>query len=315
VATSLLVGCKKKDFPQGSGGLPDLLTECDCDTIPPFSGWSPSGTYPTISDSTRYLSPKFNPNNDNEIIFFDSDVYGNNGGIYKFNLQTNLKTAIYTGVPISSNITWSSKDWIIFQKNTNFNLYKIKSNGDSLTQLTFQSEFFHPNWNFDGTKFIAYLKNTNKTMVLNEYGTVVDTIENWLGGGDWQHPLYVLTRLLNSTVVVMNIESKNIFKEINLESPNALSTLGWATDDKIIYGDTTGMFTYWINNGIKQKMRNFCNASYYASMTRNSSSTKLAFCKVEQKLIDINGEEYLLVDSKLVIMNTDGSNEQEIIIP
>jgi hypothetical protein len=152
-------------------------------------------------------------------------------------------------------------------------------------------------------------------MVLDENGTVLDTIENFWGGGDWQHPQYYAGQPQSTHLVIMDVESKNIIREITNQLPNTFSALSWATDDKIIYGDTTGLFTLWINNGIKQKMRNYCNAYSYRGIARNSSSTKIVSNKLVQKLIDVDGEQVLHQDVRLVIMNTDGSNEQEIVIP
>jgi len=284
-------------------------------SIPPFSGWSPSGTYPSIDDSTKYYSPQFNPNNDNEIAFFDRD-YGNELGIYKLNLLTNIKTPILIGVSMNAFFSWSKKDWIIFQKNTDFNIYKIKSNGDSITQLTFNGIFHGPRWNNDGTKFMATCSSDNiGNRVFDQNGNVIDTIPGWYGSGDWKHPQYIVGLPLDLNLSVMNVESGLVKSEINNENSNHFSVFGWATDNKIVYGDRTGLHTYWINNGIKQKMRNYCNAVSYISMTRNSTSTKLVFSKLEAKLVEIEGVEYEYQDAKLVIMNTDGSNEQEIIVP
>jgi len=285
-------------------------------SIPPFSGWSPSGTYPSIVDSISYLNPEFNPNNDNEIAFFLQDVYGNQGGLYKLNLTSNIKTPILVGTPMGSGFSWSKKDRIIFQKNTDFNIYKIKSNGDSITQLTFNGTFHNPKWNFDGTKFLATSSSDNiGTRVLNINGVVMDTLVGYHGSGSWQHPQYLLGLSPMNKLRIMNVETGLILKELVNEYPNTFSTFGWATNDKIIYRDYTGLYTYWINSGIKQKMRNFCNAIGYRPMSRNSTSTKIVFTKVENELVVIDGVEYLHNQLKIFTMNTDGSNEQEIIVP
>lgn len=76
-------------------------------------------------------------------------------------------------VPVANSTRWSPKgDWIVFHSSAQ--IYKIKTNGDSLTQLTFSGRNFFPNWSPNGSK-IAYWKSTpvdsNGVWIMNADGS------------------------------------------------------------------------------------------------------------------------------------------------
>lgn len=135
-----------------------------------------------------YRNPIFNPNNENEIIYQRID-YENPAlpkkATWKYNFCTNetnhLTDKAFYG------LDWSSKDWVIF---TSYDqqLYKIKSNGDSLTQLT-DNAFFnsHAKWNNQGTAYL-YRQSTSPLMGLlisDEFGNIQDTLEELKSIHSW----------------------------------------------------------------------------------------------------------------------------------
>lgn len=77
-------------------------------------------------------------------------------GLYLIEPEGENKRLLLAGFTHSPD--WSpSSNWIVFEQGTQ--IYKIKANGDSLTQLTFQGRNFFPSWSPDG-QWIAY-DNTN----------------------------------------------------------------------------------------------------------------------------------------------------------
>lgn len=73
-------------------------------------------------------------------------------GLYILNTFTKSLTYLGGGA-LAEDPDWSPKgDWIAFESSAR--IYKIKTNGDSLTQLTFSGTNFFPNWSRDANKIV-----------------------------------------------------------------------------------------------------------------------------------------------------------------
>ncbi len=102
---------------------------------------------------TVYNTPRFNPANANEIVYVKGITSANKSYVAKRNLNTGQETQIISDV--WSKPDWSVKDWIVFNHADN-QVWKIKSNGDSLTLLTTNmQEGFDALWSPDGNKIAA----------------------------------------------------------------------------------------------------------------------------------------------------------------
>lgn len=150
-----------------------------------------------------YLHPAINPNNPYEFTFIRANIDDQqNNGTYVFNMCT--KELTFLNVQ-GSNMDWSVKDWIIYIGNDN-QLYKIKSNGDSLTQLTNNGSFnYNPKWNPNGTKFIyqdVTVPNGWYTLA-NEDGSVDRIVEHKLGVSAW---------LNNEEIIYSNVGNNQLRK-------------------------------------------------------------------------------------------------------
>lgn len=138
---------------------------------PEYNGWKaifpqylriPQGISPINSDNLLYLRK----NQDTRLL-----------ELYRHTISTGESVFIRDHV---ANARWSSKDWICFEDVRNRQLYKMKSNGDSLTQLTFEDRNWNPEWHPDGTKLI-FLKDKVSPraifrIIMDEQGVVLDTL-------------------------------------------------------------------------------------------------------------------------------------------
>lgn len=162
---------------------------------------------PVFPEKYRYLDFCINPNNDYEICylkigndkmqsFYDCDLY-------KFDFCTGKNTLLINHV---SFVDWSKKDWIIFRKNTN-EMWKVKSNGDSLIQLSKQGISQHKVlWSPDGTK---YIYNVNK--IADENGKLILNLPFNASSITWLNNEEILFEISTaSRDTLFDIESYNI---------------------------------------------------------------------------------------------------------
>lgn len=296
-------------------------TNNDCTPIPPYSLTGPGYQY-VFSDTFSYAVPYFNPNNPNEIIFYQRNNTSGATALIKFNLITKQKFVIYTGVLIAAP-KWGKNDWILL----NFpddNIWKIKSNGDSLTQLTHNGVNFYPEWNLDASKFICeYIINEVNsnginiqqyvTAIYDGNGNILDTLINGIGPGcSWQHS-YLIAGASYISQSVYYINPLTDSKTDICSLPNNGVWTGpvvWTNDyQNIIWSCQEGIFQTNINSKNTLCIKSSCNAKFYHFCSISPISNKIIWQRVDQKLLS---SSYVETKNRLFIMNIDGTAETEI---
>lgn len=306
IAILITLGSCKKETQKPPISVAGITDTCHCDPLPlPDITMGCPSCY-TDFDETYFTSPVINPNNADEVIYIDG-IYPHSR-VMLYNLATKEKRVLIND-NVSSSFSWSKKDWILFQRSSDFNLYKIRSNGDDLTQLTNNGKWFHGRWNFEGDKFIVYQKHNSisKSFIMNENGIVIDSLTNWQhSNGFWSHPQYYLGGSAKE-IIVMDVENKEVIKNIKFNTD--ISLLGWSSLNEFLYRSGTKLYNYNLSSSETKLVKCECNKAY-TSLTFSSDFTKLLFVKVENS-VEVN--DRIFEDSKLVLMNKDGSNEIEIV--
>ncbi len=128
----ILCACSSAFFACEQKPLDDIIDHCLFNNTEPLEEHNVFGIYPNIAkwqlSGPNYQHPHFNPNNLNEIAFQKSRQ------IWIVDMCTGEKRLLVSDY-VSSLWDWGKTDWLIYT-NTGMDLYKIKSNGDSLTRLT-----------------------------------------------------------------------------------------------------------------------------------------------------------------------------------
>ena len=300
-----LFSCKKEKVQVEEPVLQPATEDYYCQSLLPPELHFISPTEFTDYDETYYNYPIINPNNPAEIVYLNGNFP--NGKIMFYNLDTKEKRVLFDGNS-GSSFSWSKKDWILFQDTENFSIFKIKSNGDSLTKLSFDGNIFFPKWNHDGTKFICSKKfATQYSFIMNEDGHVIDSITDWHHtNGNWSHPQYYVGE---STFEIKFIDLENHVVFDHLYFDHEVSFIGWASISEIYYRIGRKLILYDIYTKKKTVVKDQCYRSFN-SADATADYSRILFQVIESKLEPNNR---LFLDSKLVLMKKDGTEEIEIL--
>jgi hypothetical protein len=198
--TLALFCCKKKQDPAPAEESPVAApvsptdTGFMCGNLPPYPepfGWTDS----TRNVNNNVLAFFSNPLNADElIVVVEGDAFGYNQ-MANYNLKTKTRKNLAALDQYLPSV--NSKGWIVYSTAEN-NVFKIKVNGDSLTQLTSNSISHDAKW--DGTgKFIYYLQDAY-------FGTPAKLIKATQAGSEVHHfphswPLSAPFRLSNKVIL------------------------------------------------------------------------------------------------------------------
>lgn len=267
-------------------------------------------------DKYQYWYPCMNPNNDFEFCFARREngvQLSDDMDLYKYNFCTGKATLITAHV--AYGIDWSVKDWIIFT-GTDRQVWKVKSNGDSLKVLPFKvGNDAKINWNTSGKLFIR-----NDKYICDEEGNLKYTIKNstaLLGWYDETHILNIYYNSENITKLDVTNNQESIYAPTNglgfSEYISKTNEFLGSTDSlgaelfikNLIYNATTNKITYL--------SKYFMQPSYQTNTYAKFGNKIL----VEQQLTDtVTGKITLRNYRKhIAIMNADGSDIRQIQIP
>jgi len=146
-----------------------------------------NNTYP---EKYKYSYSIFNPNNKNEIAFVRSNIIDDKVGqpeLWVFNFCTGKTKRLASFVANAPD--WSVKDWLIYRGGGG-KLFKVKSNGDSLTTLPkINGIKLTPKWNDKGNLFAVRVNSKRlgpKILVATEHGASVGVFDDFLlNRWDW----------------------------------------------------------------------------------------------------------------------------------
>jgi hypothetical protein len=151
----------------------------NCGNISSGANWRLTGKF-------SYYSPCTNPNDTLEFVYLRTEngvTGGDDHDMFIYNFATNTSRLIARHVAYSPD--WSVKNWIIFT-GQNRQLFKVKSNGDSLIQLTNSGNFNNDaKWSVNGNHFIYYDASVDKMKIANSDGITERTIDIGIYKWSW----------------------------------------------------------------------------------------------------------------------------------
>ncbi len=309
---------------------PMIPIQCNCliedscidEGIPHFNGFADQ---PAFYFDTAYIKwLDFNPTNPNEFIYYKTNTASGIPEVIKFNIASQQKEIVVIMECIRAP-KWGRKGWILLNSNDAY-IYKVKDNGDSLTQLPLIGLNYYPEWNYDGNKFLVEHRVANATGDTNFYstsvydiaGTLIDSIPEILyRGGCWNNINSLL--LLNLTppsgkLSLFNVNSNSVETILDLGNEIVGSNYWCPDGQSILYTDQCGIHTLNIITKEKKCLIHECSNNRRTISSISFISNKVLCLKSNQKYVgdSLGAHPAYLKSNKIIIMNLDGSDEQEI---
>lgn len=270
---SFIFGCKKDSLV-----VNDLNEYCECEPYYNLQGFNLP--FNGVFEASISYYAAYNPSNDNEFVYVNR-VLGVRY-LFRYNKLTNEKTLLGT-FPNVHSLDWGKNDWILLEIGDR-NIWKIKSNGDSLTQLTSGRPYFHSKWNYDATKIMSYYTNDNEryTEILNSNGEIIDTLGNYKMYetciyGSWKNNSNYVIGDVENGLRVIDPYQKIIF----IEKPFSenINEVTWITNTTAIFINGYGLYQYDLLSNSISKLRCQCPKIIYQRPSSNHDGTKLLLTK------------------------------------
>jgi len=197
------------------------------------------GSESVYMENYVYNRPILNPNNAFEFAFIRDKPYEliSEPELCIYNFCDNT-TKILTD-KVFYGFDWSVKDWIIFT-GEDLQLYKIKSNGDSLTKLTNTGSWNdYARWSPNGTRYLYAdaSNNSNSITISSESGQILKTFDLLMSSWAW----------LNENEIIYSNQGNTELRKYNIET-ETISTIAFETGvgpsgDRITVDDYGNIYT------------------------------------------------------------------------
>jgi len=297
-----------------------ILTSCqkdkqddicyDLPSSPSVTGWN--YTHPI----TNVKAPYFNPNNKDEIIY-RLESYTESGGfisshLWKINLIAKENELLIDDVRY--NPKWGISDWLLFNRRDN-QVWKMKSNGDNPTQLTFGETHISPDWNPDNDIFVCKTFS-NLTLTISDEGNILDTLTNvFYYRGKWSpDEKYIAATTYSGGVDVNNLETGEVIRfqsEFDIFKGNGRG-MSWTPDGKyLIWTASEGVFKSDMETFSTIMIKKSCESLGYFSPSV-SADYEIIFERRTNSVDEDKNEYYS--ESQFVITDINGENEREVVL-
>jgi hypothetical protein len=312
----LLWACR----PSAIDPFADPAYPADCASFPDIGGIG----YNTRMVDTSYTAPFYNPENGDEFLYKKlyrhvevkpdgSTWQGTKEELWKFHLGSRKHQIITDRVWLDPK--WGPNDWIIFNRHDS-HLWKIKSNGDSLTRLTQEGTNYHPCWSPDG-QWIAYhvglREGQSPLQLISQDGLQKvdsfaaefrDSYPIWSPDGE-QVVATTATQLYHyhfPTREITRLTTGNYF------GPGPVV---WFPDSrKVLWTSGEGLYTTDVISKETQTLRLNCDAYRYIFGSVHPSGEEILVSRSHGWLV---GRDSIFYETSIVRMKPDGSGEEVVL--
>lgn len=274
-----------------------------------------------LSADSGIFSASFNPLNNDEIIALYKGYRTQYlTSIVLYNLQTKTLSLILSADELFSTPKISSLNWLMFNYQ-GMQLWKIKSNGDSLIQLTNDGINTDFAWSPDGNEFIykKHLDSDYLTLISDINGNTLNSIltgyririPSWSPNGK-----YIVCGNLygyQTAIDIIDVESwsiNTIRPEINNPLERVLSINFLSDSENILWATNTELRRTNIYTHITESIFSTCDSK---SINQISTSYDNQRILVEQTVYTYYDSKRLLASPKVILLDNHGNILQEIL--
>jgi len=271
------------------------------------------GTY-FRKDKILYKTPCFNPNNDYEICYInDLDNGPTKKELWKYNFCNGKKTKISSNIYYS--LDWSVKDWIIYTSSDQ-QIYKVKSNGDSLTLLTNGNGINAVGkWSPNGTKF-WYKDGGTTYFICEEDGFVINSFTSTFIVLEWFNNENLIVNY-GSKLCLYNVTNQTLSEPIHGETVSMMHCNIYDSKNKYFYfvnnlgrnNDDKYLLKLNINNNKVDTILKLWYSYKFVSGDLNSKSQtfilELARAEWKDSVMD-----FINFRQNVIVMKPDGTNQR-----
>ncbi len=297
--------------------LPDTCMDFEYGNNECWIGAGPLYTYSNL----QFMAPNFNPNNSEEFVYIEVSygVTPSSIKLFTYNLNLGSKKYLIDNPSLLNQPKWSDENKILYKKELS-QIFSIKSNGDSSTQLTYTGLNVDPEW--INLSIICYRDNVNLVGVfLNILDFNSDTIESkQLTNADVSSNLVIACTdggADNPNITISPVDSINwtIITNNTFDSgKDRIMCIQWHPNNEDVYYTkwSNGLYKTNIYTKQEEQILEGCQSRWYKYFSISPDGTKILAERVDA-IIERGTTCYITQTSSIVLMNIDGSNEITIL--
>lgn len=267
-------------------------------------------------DSVMYYAPCFNPADGNEFVYIEWRSKEMINKLYAFNIQTGEK--VFLADNVLYNPQWNSKDWIIFNRYDS-EIWKVKSNGDSLSELFSNGTNYEIVISPDGRKFAFknQIESEIKILISDINGVLLDSLLNTsFNDASWSRDNSKVAANKSGLSYILGYydTSFTIYHQVFDNEGNTgeawdhISDTEWFPDSKRILWLASGK--YWTTNIETHRTEVFyepCESNYNSFPNFSPDGNSIIWEKTKSAVLD--GGNLLYLQNSIVLTDINGFNE------
>ncbi|MBX7242866.1 MAG: hypothetical protein K1X92_14080 [Bacteroidia bacterium] len=215
--------------------------------------------------------------------------------------------ALIENTRLSGQPKWGKSDWILL--GIDGNIWKIKSDGSGFTQLTFSGKDYSPEW-VGLDRFVTDHDNNLAPMIMYDLnGAALDTFSNEYSEGSFWDDKLIYGGFPGYKLI--DLETDSLIKipaGVELDTRGSSSVV-FIEENEVMRSDFSGIYRRNLSEPKDIWVHDACTSRPYGFPSYSPQRNQVLWEKVT--IDDRNN----FVRSRFVIMNPDGTGEEELVIP